>query len=95
MAENWTIYEDKPQSVSDSIAIVRQLINFDRLMVSDRCTETIQELRTYRYPSKDDIIRMNTDIDKPLKEFDDLMDAMRYGLVLYETRYGSKFKNVH
>lgn len=93
MAENWTIYEDKPQSVADSIAIVRQIINYDRLIISKKCVDTLQEIQTYRYPSKEEQMRLTVDIDKPIKEFDDLMDAKRYGLVKYETDYGYKFRH--
>jgi len=93
MAQEWTIYSDKPD-VIDSIGIVRELINFDRVILSDRCVHTIEELQTYRYPNKDDIIKLSTDIDKPIKEYDDLMDAMRYGLVYYEVNYGSRFKHI-
>lgn len=95
LSENFTIYEDKPVSVSDSIAIVRQLINFDRLIIcKDNCPDTIQEMTTYRYPRENEITK-GTDIDKPVKEFDDLMDAKRYGLWFYETNYGMRFKNVY
>lgn len=95
LSKNFTIYEDKPVSVSDSIAIVRQLINFDRLVIcKDNCSDTIQEITTYRYPQENEITK-GTDIDKPVKEFDDLMDAMRYGVWFYETNYGMRFKNVY
>ena len=92
LAQHWTIYEDKPTSVADSVALVRQLINFDRYILSDRCTETRQELLTYRYPDPRDC-KISTDIDKPIKEFDDLMDASRYGLTCYELRYGSRWRH--
>lgn len=91
MAEDFTIYNYKPD-VIDSIGIVRELINLDRLYISDRCKDTIEEFGVYRYPSSDDIISIATDIDKPIKEYDDLLDAARYGLVYYETHYGQRFK---
>jgi len=92
LGENFNIYEDKPVSVSGSIAIVRQLINFDRLIICrDTCPDTIQEITNYRYPSEYEVTPA-TDIDKPVKEFDDLMDAMRYGVWFYEVNYGMRFK---
>jgi len=91
--EWFNTYEIKPK-VEDSIAICRNIINFDRLTI---CEETnrdlLQELYTYRYPSKDEQLKMNPESwDKPIKEFDDAMDAMRYGLWFYEAHYGQMFK---
>lgn len=90
--ETFCIYEDKPVSVADSIAIVRQLINFDRLIICrENCPDTIQEITNYRYPQEYEVTA-STDIDKPVKEFDDLMDAMRYGVWFYEVNYGMRFR---
>lgn len=95
LRDTFYIYEDKPVSVSDSIAIVRQLINFDRLIICrDNCPETIQEITNYRYPQEYEITAA-TDIDKPIKEFDDCMDAMRYGVWFYETNFGARFKQFY
>jgi phage terminase large subunit len=95
LRDSFYIYEDKPVSVSDSIAIVRQLINFDRLIICrDNCPETIQEITNYRYPQEYEITAV-TDIDKPIKEFDDCMDAMRYGVWFYETNFGARFKQFY
>lgn len=93
LRDTFYIYEDKPVSVADSIAIVRQLINFDRFIIcKDNCPETIQEIINYRYPQEYEITAA-TDIDKPIKEFDDCMDAMRYGVWFYEMNFGGKFKH--
>ena len=95
LRDTFYIYEDKPVSVSDSIAIVRQLINFDRLIICrDTCPNTIQEITTYRYPQEYEITA-STDIDKPVKEFDDSMDAMRYGVWFYEVNFGARFKQFY
>lgn len=72
---NLIIYEEKPR-VEDSIALVRELINYDRLTVSDKCLNTVREFEVYRY-----------DEDSPLKINDDCMDALRYGLFKYLTTY--------
>lgn len=95
LRDSFYIYEDKPVSVSDSIAIVRQLINFDRLIICrDTCPDTIQEITNYRYPQEYEITA-STDIDKPIKEFDDCMDAMRYGVWFYEVNFGARFKQFY
>lgn len=87
LREHFITYEEKPQ-VADSIAIIRQIINFDRLIIGENNRDLLQELFTYRYPSKDEQLKLNPEQwDKPIKEFDDLMDSMRYGLFLYETRF--------
>jgi hypothetical protein len=92
LREYFTVYEEKP-NVSDSIAIIRQIINYDRLIIADNNVDLLQEIETYRYPSKDEQLRMNAaEWDKPIKEFDDAVDAMRYGLFYYETYFNKRFK---
>jgi phage terminase large subunit len=71
--------------------MVRQLINFDRLIISKKCTDTLQEITTYSYPDPK-ALPVGADADAPIKEFDDLCDSMRYGIYLYETRYGARFR---
>lgn len=89
--EHFTTYEEKPR-VEDSIAIVRNIINYDRLIIVEDNVDLLQEITTYRYPSKDEQLKLNPDQwDKPIKEFDDLMDAKRYGLSYYEIHFGSWF----
>lgn len=90
--EHFITYEEKPK-VEDSIAICRNIINYDRLTICEQTNrDLLQELYTYRYPSKDEQLKMNPESwDKPMKEFDDAMDAMRYGLWHYETHYGQMF----
>lgn len=81
------VHEEKPL-VADSIAIVRSIINYDRLIVNrDRCKNTINEFFTYRYPGEDEILKSSTDKDLPIKENDDAMDETRYALNFYEVRY--------
>lgn len=93
LREHFLTFEEKPQ-VADSIAIVRQIINYDRLIICDTNADLLQELFTYRYPSKDEQLKLNPDQwDKPIKEFDDCMDSMRYALFYYQQYYGSQFAN--
>lgn len=81
------VHEEKPL-VADSVAIVRSIINYDRLIVNkERCKNTINEFFSYRYPSEDEIIKHSADSDLPLKENDDAMDETRYALNFYEKRY--------
>ena len=86
------VHEKKPK-VIDSIAIVRSIINYDRLIINkDRCKNTIREFGLYRYPQEnDDENFLSSDSDMPLKENDDTMDETRYALNFYETNYGYRF----
>ncbi len=87
---NLVIYEEKPK-VEDSISLVRGLINYDNLMVSEICKRTLSEFETYRYPSETERQRagyLNGDnIDLPLKVNDDCMDALRYALYKHLTTF--------
>lgn len=86
---NLVIYEEKPR-VQDSLALVREVINYDRLIVSDRCKNTINEFSTYRYPSETEQggrSLSEKDFDIPLKINDDCMDALRYGLFKHITTF--------
>ncbi len=76
---NLVIYEEKPK-VEDSISLVRSLINYDKLIVSDKCVHTLEEFGLYRY-EQDDL----SPEDSPVKLNDDCMDALRYGLYKYLT----------
>lgn len=87
---NLVIYEEKPK-VEDSIAMVRSVINYDRLNVSQKCVHTLQEFQTYRYPSEDERLKATVQADLPVKLNDDCMDAMRYGLYSHLTRYNRGF----
>ena len=88
---NLVIYEEKPK-VEDSIALVRGLINYDRLMISEICKSTLNEFETYRYPSETERTKsgiINSDnADLPVKMNDDCMDALRYALFKHLTTFG-------
>ncbi len=86
---NLVIYEEKPK-VADSIALVRSVINYDKLIVSENCVHTLQEYDTYRYPSEDERLKSTIDPDMPIKINDDCMDASRYGLFKHLTTFNRK-----
>ena len=88
---NLVIYEEKPK-VEDSIALVRGLINYDRLMISNKCKSSLNEFETYRYPSETERAKSGYDnADLPLKLNDDCMDALRYALFKHITTFGKLF----
>lgn len=87
---NLVIYEEKPK-VEDSIALVRSLINYDKLIVSEKCVHTLQEYETYRYPSEDERLKISVQIDAPIKLNDDCMDASRYGIYKHLTTFNRNF----
>lgn len=85
------VYEEKPK-VEDSIALVRSVINYDKLNVSLKCVHTLQEFETYRYPSEDEQLKSTVQADLPVKMNDDCMDAVRYGLFKHLTTFGKGIK---
>lgn len=65
----------------------------NRLYISDTCTNTDDELQTYRYPDEDDPKESKkAQHDKPLDEDDHLMDAKRYCIHNYEKQLIGKRK---
>ncbi|MEE3349120.1 MAG: PBSX family phage terminase large subunit [Candidatus Gastranaerophilaceae bacterium] len=89
---NLIIYEEKPK-VEDSISLVRGLINYDNIIVSDVCKATLGEFETYRYPSETDKLKGGISLDgsdTPLKVNDDCMDAMRYAIYKHLTTFRRK-----
>lgn len=80
-------YADKPK-LEDSIAIIREIINFDRLIVNrDRCKSFLAEISVYRYPDENERLMSTKDPNLPIDKNNHMMDAVRYGLYYYETRY--------
>lgn len=86
---NLVIYEEKPK-VEDSIALVRSVINYDNLIVSDKCGHTLNEFETYRYPNEEERLRASVQADMPIKINDDCMDALRYGLYKHLTTFNQQ-----
>ena len=58
----------------DGIRNVGELLRSERLAVSARCTNTISEFRAYVWDDK----AAQRGEDKPVKEHDHAMDAVRY-----------------
>ena len=85
------MYDDKPK-IEDSIAIVRSVINFDRLIVNrDNCNFFLSEIQTYRYADENERLKSNINVELPIDKNNHAMDGSRYAISLYET----KFKNIN
>lgn len=67
--------------VLDGIRTVASLLDNDQLRVSSTCTKLIEEFPGYRWDDK----ASDKGIDKPVKEKDDAIDALRYSV--YSSRY--------
>ena len=57
------------------IAYVQSLIEQDRLFVSPHCTHTLNALDQYRWDPRDTLT-----VSKPLHDYSDMMDALRYAV---------------
>lgn len=67
-------------SVKAGINIVRELLLSNRLHIHSSCVNTIQEFETYSYPQRK--AGEQYDDENPLKENDDMMDSIRYALMM-------------
>ena len=68
--------------VLDGIRKTSVLINTQRLLVNERCTDVLKEFESYAWDTKGEI-------DKPIKEHDHAMDALRYFVnTIYSRRWG-------
>lgn len=66
-------------SVSSGIDKVRELFKQNRLFIHKDCVNLIYELETYRYPEPKE---GKNDEEKPVKENDHALDALRYVLTM-------------
>ena len=64
-------------SVQTGINKVRELFKQNRLFIHKSCENLILELETYAYPDKDG---KAYEQENPIKEHDDALDALRYGI---------------
>jgi len=71
--------------VIDGIRNVSMKISKNELSVDPKCEETIKEFHTYSWDEK----AQNRGEDKPLKENDHCMDALRYGIMTTVGNYAS------
>lgn len=68
-------------SVQSGIQTIRELLIQGRINVNGRCKNLIHELETYTYPDKED---QKNATEKPLKENDHALDALRYAITMQE-----------
>lgn len=66
-------------SIRNGINVVRELFKSNRLFIHSSCKNLILELETYSYPDKKP--ERNED-EKPIKENDHALDALRYALMM-------------
>lgn len=66
-------------SIRNGINTVRELFKTNRLRIHESCTSLIWELETYAYPDKKPD---HNEEEKPIKENDHAMDALRYALMM-------------
>lgn len=69
-------------AVLDGIRYVANLISQDRLFVHEKCRNTITEFTVYSWDPK----AAQRGEDKPLKEHDHTMDALRYGICSHSSK---------
>ena len=69
----YTIKKAK-NDVLDGIRFVASLLNQDLIAISDQCPNTIKEFRSYIWDQK----ASEHGEDKPVKQHDHAMDALRY-----------------
>lgn len=69
-------------SVRNGINAVRELFKSNRLFVHKDCVNLIWELETYSYPDKK---ADHNEEEKPIKENDHALDAIRYALMMEPT----------
>jgi PBSX family phage terminase large subunit len=67
-------------SIVNGIDKIRELFRTQRLYIFDTCVHTVEGFNLYRYPDQDKIDRN----ELPLKEDDDMMDAIRYAISNYQ-----------
>ncbi len=63
-------------SITLGIDKIRELFKQGRLLINENCKYILDELSMYAYPEEGES-------EKPIKEFDDLLDALRYAITTY------------
>lgn len=79
-------------SIRHGITVVRELFKSNRLYIHESCINLIAELETYRYPESKP---GKEDDEKPVKENDHALDALRYVLMMVEARKGKGGTHIH
>ena len=82
LAQNYDITTtNAKKSVNDGIAHVSSLVENNRLIIDQRCLETLRSMDQYRWDPNPNLIR-----EKPLHDSSSHMaDALRYALYSFET----------
>ena len=70
-------------SIRNGINVVRELFKSNRLFVHESCVNLVWELETYSYPDKK---ADHNEDENPIKENDHALDALRYALMMEETK---------
>lgn len=73
-------------SIVWGINVVRELFKSNRLFISKKCLNLINELETYCYRDEQDRTGSRQD-ELPIKEHDDAVDALRYALMMSELSF--------
>ena len=74
-------------SIRNGINAVRELLKSNRLYIHKSCVNLIWELETYAYPDKK---ADHNEEEKPIKENDHAVDALRYALSMEQTNTQAK-----
>jgi PBSX family phage terminase large subunit len=77
-------------SVRKGIDVVRELLRRNQFKVFSTCHNSLDEFGTYHYPEETD---EGNEEEEPIKEFDHLMDAIRYAIMTYQPKV-DKFKSL-
>ena len=78
MRQHGLYVKEVSKDIASGIDNVRELFKSGRLFIHERCLNLIGELESYAYPEKRG--ERNAD-EKPIKENDHAMDALRYALI--------------
>ncbi len=72
-------------SIKNGIDAVRERLKANKLKIHSSCRNTIMEFETYCYPDKKDD---HNEEEKPIKENDHMMDALRYPVMMRRKNTG-------
>lgn len=85
---DWDGLASATNDVLDGIRLVASLLATGRFKVSDRCARLLDELPGYRWDDK----ASAKGIDKPIKENDHFLDALRYAIA---SSYNEWYPTIH
>lgn len=81
-AEYGVYWSPSTKKVEDSILKMYGYLEAGKLKIFETCVETVKEISTYKYPERtiDKEVKNEDIFEKPIKENDHLMDAVRYAV---------------